>query len=577
MPAGEFTTSLNKDLIAILQRRGVLTAEQAAMVADSSAGSQQALEEQLNLNYEVEPDDLCLAYAEHARVPMLKLARFTVPEDVLRNYPPDMLKRHRAVPISQTPVSVTLAVADPLDLFAIEEIADYSGLKVIPVAALEREVMDIISGIDQGAGEDLGEILQEAGDTGIEVATDGASEGETDIASMLESAEDAPVIRIVNMVLLEALRKSASDVHIEAFERQMRLRYRVDGILIEGPAPPKNLQSAIISRVKVMADLNIAERRIPQDGRFKIKAQGREVDIRVSILPMVHGEKVCMRLLDKGNLAKSLEALGLDPQSLEKLRYAIGQPHGLILVTGPTGSGKTTTLYSALQELNRPDLNITTVENPVEYQLMGINQVQIREQVGLTFAAALRSILRQDPDVVLVGETRDNETADIAVKAALTGHLVMTTLHTNDAPGAVARLVYMGIEPFLLASSLLLAQAQRLLRRICANCRAPMEFTPEYAEKNHIPKDVFDGVEIYHGRGCSRCGNSGYRGRASIMEVLLVSPAVRQAILRSANATEIRELALEEGFSELRTNGWFRVREGVTTIEEVLRVTAGEL
>jgi type IV pilus assembly protein PilB len=284
-----------------------------------------------------------------------------------------------------------------------------------------------------------------------------------------------------------------------------------------------------------------------------------------------------MRLLDKGNLAASLDDLGLDPDSLDKLRYATSQPHGLILVTGPTGSGKTTTLYSALQELNGPYVNITTVENPVEYQLMGINQVEIKEEVGMTFSAALRSILRQDPDVVLVGETRDNETADIAVKAALTGHLVMTTLHTNDAPGAVARLVYMGIEPFLLASSLLLAQAQRLVRRICTNCKEPFNLTPEYAKKNGIPLEIFEGHEIYHGRGCSRCNNTGYKGRASIMEVLLVSKAIRDVVLRSANAEDIRQVALSEGFRDLRTNGFYRVSEGITTIEEVLRVTAGEV
>ena len=572
-------SSLNRSLVSILERRGVLTSEQASMVMDGNAiSTQQALEEQLTINFEVDPGDICAALAEHARVPLLRLAGCAINPALLKEFPAEMLKRHKAVPVARTSDTVTLAVADPLDVFAVEELAFYSGLKVIPVAALESEVADLISGLNEGAGDEgLDEILQEAEGTDIEVASEDVNQGDADIARMLESAEDAPVIRIVNMILLESMRKRASDIHIEPFERRVRLRYRVDGILVEGPAPPKNLQSAIISRIKVMADLDIAERRVPQDGRFKIKAQGREIDLRVSILPAVHGEKIVLRLLDKANLAPSLEGLGLDPDSLEKLRFSISQPHGLILVTGPTGSGKTTTLYSALQELNRPDVNITTVENPVEYQLTGINQVEIKEAIGMTFSAALRSILRQDPDIVLVGETRDSETADIAVKAALTGHLVMTTLHTNDAPGAVARLVYMGIEPFLLASSLLMAQAQRLVRRICSNCKEELELTPEFAEKNNIPRDLVESGEIYHGRGCSRCGSSGYKGRAGIMEVLLISAKIREVILKSANAEDIRRVALEEGFRDLRANGFYRVQEGTTTIEEVLRVTAGEV
>jgi type IV pilus assembly protein PilB len=349
----------------------------------------------------------------------------------------------------------------------------------------------------------------------------------------------------------------------------------VDGSLQESPSPPKALQSAIISRIKVMSDLDIAERRIPQDGRFRIKAQGREIDLRVSILPTVHGEKIVMRLLDKMNLAKDLGSIGLDEDSLQKLRFAINQPHGLILVTGPTGSGKTTTLYSALQELNTPDVNIVTVENPVEYQVVGLNQVEIREDVGLSFSAALRSILRQDPDIVLVGETRDSETADIAVKAALTGHLVLTTLHTNDAPGAVARLVDMGVESFLLASSLLLSQAQRLVRKICLNCKEPLVLDPAYLRANHIPEATFEGAELFKGRGCAKCNYTGYKGRCAIMEILPVTEAIRDALLKSANADAIRRVALSEGFRDLRTHGFYRVREGVTTIEEVLGATSG--
>lgn len=567
---------LNSTLVNILHNRGVLNAEQFAKIAEQNYDSQQTLEEQLVLSWGVTLEDITLALAELAKVPVISLRNMSSRSDFFRQFPPEMLKRHRSIPVARTSSTLTLALADPLDIFAIEEMTNFVGLQVLPVAALENEISELIATLEQEGGDELDEMLQQAGDIGIEFTAEGIAEEGADISQMLESAEDAPVIRIVNMILLEAIHKRASDIHLECFERRMRLRYRVDGVLREGPAPPKNLQSAIISRVKVMSDLDIAERRLPQDGRFRIKAQGREVDLRVSVLPMVHGEKICLRLLDKSNLATSLTDLGLQERPLELLSNAIHQPHGMILVTGPTGSGKTTTLYSALQEINTPDVNITTVENPVEYQLNGINQVQIHEDIGLSFSAVLRSILRQDPDIVLVGETRDSETADIAVKAALTGHLVLTTLHTNDAPGAVARLVYMGIEPFLLASSLLIAQAQRLVRRICNNCKQEVELPLAILEKNGIDPEHFKGYQVFKGRGCGRCNNSGYRGRTSIMEVMPITQSLRDHILISANADEIKKIAVKEGFTDLRAAGLERVREGTTTIEEVIRVTARE-
>ncbi len=567
-------SSVKQSMLDFLVKRGSLKSESATRLGESFLGNELDLEKTLADDHQVEPAEICLALADYAHTPALRLSSFAIEPALLQDFPADLLKRHRAVPVARTTETLTLALADPMNIFAIEEIADLSGLKIMPVASLESEIMEVVGTIEEKQDDRLDEFLQETEDDNLELASE--EEEEQDISRIMESATDAPVIRIVNMILLEAMGKRASDIHIESFEKQMRLRYRVDGILIEGAAPPKHLQSAIISRLKIMAELNIAERRVPQDGRFKIKAQSKEIDLRVSILPMIHGEKICMRLLDKGNLAASLDVLGLDPDSLKKLRYAIHQPHGLILVTGPTGSGKTTTLYSALQEINSPAVNITTVENPVEYQMMGINQVEIREEIGLSFSAALRSILRQDPDIVLVGETRDSETADIAVKAALTGHLVMTTLHTNDAPGAISRLAYMGIEPFLIASSLLLSQAQRLVRRICPNCKEPFKFTAEYAENNHLPAEVFLDVQIFHGRGCSRCNNTGYRGRASIMEVLPMSSALRETILRTTNSDDIRKVAMQQGFRDLRENGFLRVREGITTIEEVLRVTTGE-
>jgi type II secretory ATPase GspE/PulE/Tfp pilus assembly ATPase PilB-like protein len=359
-------------------------------------------------------------------------------------------------------------------------------------------------------------------------------------------------------------------------EKMIRLRYRIDGLLYESPSPPKSRQSAIISRIKIMSNLNIAERRIPQDGRFKIRAVGKEADMRVSILPSVHGEKIVMRILDKSSLAPSLSALGLDKKSYENLKYAIDQPHGMLLVTGPTGSGKTTTLYSALQELNKSDVNIITVEDPVEYQLHGITQVQTQAEMGLTFAAGLRSILRQDPDIVMIGEIRDGETAAIAVQAALTGHLVLSTLHTNDAAGAVARLLYMGIEAFLLASSLIMTQAQRLFRKLCPACRREREAPVEILRLNRIDPDFFEGRTVYAAHGCPKCFNTGYKGRGAIMEILLVDEHVRALMLKDCSASAIRDQAVKNGMMTLRDVGLQKAKEGLTSMEEILMSTGGE-
>jgi type II secretory ATPase GspE/PulE/Tfp pilus assembly ATPase PilB-like protein len=392
----------------------------------------------------------------------------------------------------------------------------------------------------------------------------------------LESAEEAPVIRMVNMMLVEALRTNASDIHFEAMEKSSRLRYRIDGALIERPSPPRSLHNAIVSRIKIMSDLDIAERRVPQDGRFKVKALKKEVDIRVSILPTIHGEKVVMRTLDKTNLAPSLAALGLDDFAFKAMKYAIEQPHGILLVTGPTGSGKTTTLYSCLQDLNQPDVNIVTAEDPVEYQLPGVNQVHVNTQIGLTFASVLRSVLRQDPDVVLVGEIRDGETADIAVKAALTGHLVLSTLHTNNAAGVIARLIDMGVPPFLLASSLLLAQAQRLFRKLCPVCKSPSEPNAEVLRANHIDPELFQGATLFEPVGCPKCNGIGYKGRGAVMEVLTVTENIRAAIVVNAPSSTLRDLAVKEGMVTLKDAGLRKVINGITSLAAALEVTGGE-
>jgi type II secretion system protein E len=394
---------------------------------------------------------------------------------------------------------------------------------------------------------------------------------EIDLDRLAVESEDAPVVKIVNLILVQALKEKASDIHIEPFEKVLKLRYRVDGALIEASSPPKALQLPIASRIKILAGLDIAERRLPQDGRFRIRVSGKEVDLRISILPTVYGEKIVIRLLDKGALSASIDALGMDEYTLGVFKKAIDAPHGMLLVTGPTGSGKTTTLYSVLSELNNPEYNIVTVEDPIEYQLAGINQVAVKADIGLSFADALRSILRQDPDIVMIGEIRDNETADIAVKAALTGHQVLSTLHTNDAAGAITRLDDMGIEPFLISSSILLACAQRLVRRICPNCREEEKPEAELLEKLGIPDD---GTTFYHGAGCDRCKRRGYMGRAAIIEVLSVSEPIRRLIIKRASAAVIKNQAISEGMKTLRMVGIDKAKEGITTLAEILQMTA---
>jgi type II secretion system protein E len=418
----------------------------------------------------------------------------------------------------------------------------------------------------------LRQVSEEAvqGAESVEVQT--AKREEIDLDRLAHDSEDAPVIKIVNLILAQAVKEKASDIHIEPFQNTLKLRYRIDGELIPAESPPKALQLAITSRIKILAGLNIAERRVPQDGRFRIRVLGKEIDLRISILPTAHGEKIVIRILDKSSLSGSIDQMGMDADTLSKFKKAIDAPHGMILVTGPTGSGKTTTLYSVLHELNSPQYNIVTVEDPIEYELAGINQVAVRADIGLDFASALRSILRQDPDIVMVGEIRDNETADIAVKAALTGHQVLSTLHTNDAAGAITRLDDMGIEPFLISSSILMTCAQRLLRRICSNCKE--EFVPEQETLDKLSlKDTKDAV-FYHGTGCDRCKGRGYAGRAALIEALPVSEAVRRLIIKRASAAVIKNQAVTEGMKTLRVVGIEKALEGVTTLEEVWRVTA---
>jgi len=566
------TEAIYKSLIDVLLERFPVPDEELNKARAEADAKGTALEEAL-VEASLVPDSaIVLAKAQYLEMPPLTLAGFLPDGDLVDLLPRQIWAQLKMLPICKTGKLLTVAVADPFNIMGIENLKMQIDYQIFPVIVDEKELIGVLENVNKDSALALEDILRDIeDDSDLEVGKDETSHENLD--EMLENAEDAPVIRIVNSILIEALRKHASDIHIEPMEKKIRLRYRVDGVLYENPSPPKVVQSAISSRIKIMSNLDIAERRIPQDGRFKIKALGKEVDIRVSYLPTVHGEKIVMRILDKTALAPSLEALGLDPKPFEDLKFAIGKPHGMLLVTGPTGSGKTTTLYSALQEVNNEDVNIITVEDPVEYQLGGINQVQTRAEVGLTFAAGLRSILRQDPDIVMVGEIRDGETASIAVQAALTGHLVLSTLHTNDAAGAIARMAYMGIEPFMLSSSLVMTQAQRLYRKLCPFCKKEIDLPIETLRLNHLDPELFEDSTLFAANGCPKCSGVGYKGRGALMEILLLDDDIKATILKTSEATAIREIAVEKGMATLRDVGLQKVRDGITTVDEIIRVT----
>jgi type IV pilus assembly protein PilB len=520
-------------------------------------------------NYVTE-QDMVISMGRCLDTPPINLSRVRVPEEILDLVPKDMARAYKLAPICRLGNKLFVAMADPLNVLALDDLRQRTKLEIVPMITTERAVTEALSGVNS-AGQQMEAMIQEVAKEAGEAEVVTQKREEIDLDRLAHQSEDAPVIKIVNLILVQALKEKASDIHIEPFEKTLKLRYRVDGALVEASSPPKALQLPIASRIKILAGLDIAERRLPQDGRFRIRVSGKEVDLRISVLPTVHGEKIVIRLLDKSALSGSVANLGMDEGTLARFKTAIDAPHGMILVTGPTGSGKTTTLYTVLQELNSPEYNIVTVEDPIEYQLAGVNQVAVKSDIGLDFAGALRSILRQDPDIVMIGEIRDNETADIAVKAALTGHQVLSTLHTNDAAGAITRLDDMGIEPFLISTSVILSCAQRLVRRICPNCREEFKPEPEMLLKMGIedPETVF-----YHGAGCDRCKRRGYLGRAAILEVLPVTESVRRLIIKRASAAVIKSQAAAEGMKTLRMVGIDKAREGITTLEEVCRVTA---
>ncbi|MDD5484107.1 MAG: ATPase, T2SS/T4P/T4SS family [Kiritimatiellae bacterium] len=567
--------SFSVQIGAILMRRNLIDQARLQEILEAAKAENKRLEEYLVEKKIISDTDLTLVISEYLEMVPISLAHFTPDSQLLELIPADKLRNIAAVPIARFGKTMTVAFGDPFNTANIDEIQTLTGLKVEPLAASDRDVKEVLQKFLEQFSPDLEDIFKNM-EENDEVEVGHEKKEEVSLDEMLESAEGAPVIRIVNSILVEALRRRASDIHIEPMEKLLRLRYRVDGDLYEVPSPPKNLQAAIISRIKIMSDMDIAERRIPQDGRFKVKALGKEVDVRVNLLPLVHGEKIVMRILDKADLAPNLAALGLDRKAYDSLLYAISQPHGIILVTGPTGSGKTTTLYSCLQDLNKIEVNIVTTEDPVEYQLAGINQVQINEDVGLTFADTLRAILRQDPDIVMIGEIRDQETAAIAVKAALTGHLVLSTLHTNDAAGAITRLRDMGIEAFLLSSSIIMSQAQRLYKKLCPTCKKPGKIPEKLLQLNNIDHLFFKDAQFYQPTGCPKCMNTGFKGRSSLMEILMVDDDIRQLILQNVNAKVLSDKAIEKGMMTLRMAGLEKVREGITSLEEIISVTGGE-
>jgi type IV pilus assembly protein PilB len=516
--------------------------------------------------------------AQHFKVPAVDLAGMDIDEAVLKIIPADLARKYTILPVSKTGATVTVAMIDPTNVFAMDDVKFMTGYRVEPVIASETGIR---TAIDRYYGsthaielKKVMEDLTEESQSDLEVLEE---EEDLDLATLEEESEQAPVVKLVNLVLTDAIKRGASDIHIEPYEKEYRVRYRIDGILYEMMHPPLKLKEAITSRAKIMARLDIAEKRLPQDGRIKIKTKisgkSKDLDYRVSVLPTLFGEKIVMRLLDKDKLMLDMTKLGFEPESLRKFETAILKPYGMVLVTGPTGSGKTNTLYSALQRINTPEVNIMTAEDPVEFNLSGINQVQTREQIGLNFAAALRSFLRQDPNIILVGEIRDFETAEVAIKAAMTGHLVLSTLHTNDAPSSISRLMNMGIEPFLVATSVHLIVAQRLVRRICSFCKEPLEVPPAALVQTGFAEHESRTLKLFRGRGCERCSNTGYKGRVGLYEVLEVDDELREMILSGASSFELRQKAITNGMMTLRMSGLQKIRDGMTSIEEVVRET----
>lgn len=567
-------TGTHKRLGEMLVETGIITSEQLQEALEEQKKSGGRLGQNLMALGYITEDVMAAFVGKQLGISYVSLSEYgEISVDVTKIVPENICRHQTLVPISMEDNILTIAMADPLNVFTVDDLRVMTGYEIKVVISSEAEIKQAIEKYygNKGSMEDILKTMDDGKGGTLEVVTQ--EEEQVDIASLEAAGEEAPVVKIVNLILTGAVKSGASDIHIEPFEKSLRTRYRIDGVLHEISSPPKRLTSAIISRIKIMANLDIAERRLPQDGRIKVKVIGKEIDLRVSILPTAFGEKVVMRILDASSLCLDLTKLGFEPDVLPIYQKHIEIPYGICLVTGPTGSGKSTTLYSSLSTLNYPDRNIMTIEDPVEYVLEGINQVQAKPDIGLTFAAGLRSFLRQDPDIIMVGEIRDAETAEIAINAALTGHLVFSTLHTNDASGAVTRLTNMGIEPFLTASTVVMVIAQRLVRVICENCKedyqVPAQFIRDLGQKYEDDKPVL----LYRGKGCERCTNTGYRGRLAVYEIMIIDDEIRDLILERASTHLVKQKSREHGMITLRDAAFRKVLAGVTTVEEMMRVT----
>ena len=560
----------------LLVREKFITADQLKKAIEEQRTSGGRLGYNLAKLGLINEKDLTAFLSKQYGIPSVDPATTEVDPEVIKLIPEDVANKYQVIPISRTGSTLVLAMADPSNIFAIDDIKFLTGYNVESMVASEVAIKAAIEKYYTAheAEMELGDVLTEFDEMEMEILH---GEEDVDVNDLKKAVEDAPVVKLVNIILTDAIKKGASDIHVEPYEKSFRVRYRVDGVLSEVMKPPLKLKNAIVSRMKIMSNLDIAERRLPQDGRIKMKlGKGKEMDYRVSVLPTLFGEKVVMRLLDKSNLQLDMTKLGFEEKPLKDFKDAIEKPWGMVLVTGPTGSGKTTTLYSALSELNKVSDNISTAEDPVEFNLAGINQVQMHEAIGLNFASALRSFLRQDPDIIMVGEIRDFETAEIAVKAALTGHMVLSTLHTNDAPSTVNRLLNMGIEPFLISSATNLILAQRLARKICKDCKEEIHVPPQALIEIGIPPEEAKTFKCFHGKGCATCNGTGCKGRIALYEVMPMTEGLKELVLNGASSAELKRGAIKEGMKSLRMSGITKIKEGVTTIEEVVRATMAD-
>ncbi len=566
--------SLKQKMLEVLTRSNFLTKEQLDEAIEMQKTSGRRLSEVLTMMGFISQKDLVIVLSQSLNIPPINLAKVKISPDVVQIIPRASAEKYQAIAVSKIGKVLTVAMVDPLNILAIDELKVLTNYELKVVIADEEKLKNAIKTYyESTSNEQMQGIIEDVKGMDMEIIEEKSEEVQVNTQQILNDVEDAPIVKVTNMLLSEAIKYQASDILIEPQEKTLRIRYRLDGILKEFPSPPKSMQESIVSRIKVMSVLNIAEHRLPQDGRFKIKVLDREVDFRVSIMPTSHGEKVALRVLDKTAVVLDIDAMGFEPDPLKKMKELAMEPHGMILVCGPTGSGKSTTLYSILRYVDDPEKNLCTAEDPVEYQMSGINQVNVHPEVGLTFAGALRSFLRQDPDIIMVGEIRDTETLDISIKAALTGHLVLSTLHTTEAAGAVTRMVNMGIEPFLITSSCLMVCAQRLVRKICVHCKESYPIIDEVREKFKIPDKY---TELYRGKGCDKCSNTGYKGRIGLCEVLLLTPEVKSLIMHKAQEGIIKAKAREQGMKTLRENGIVKALKGITSLEEITRLTVDD-